>query len=55
MRKTTRALMILAAVGALSLFGIGCESTQDANPGEMGEHPTGEHPTGEHPTGEHPK
>jgi hypothetical protein len=53
MRKATRVLVLVAAVGGLCLFGMGCESGQKTGAGA--EHPSTEHPKGEHPKGEHPK
>jgi hypothetical protein len=53
MKQAMRALVIVAALGGLSLFGTGCESGQKTNAGA--EHPSTEHPSGEHPKAEHPR
>jgi hypothetical protein len=53
MKRAMRILLIMAAVGGLSLYGMGCESGQKTDTDT--EHPSGEHPSGEHPSGEHPK
>lgn len=58
MRRTGRLLGAALAIGALSLFAVGCkngkDSAQDETEHPGAEHPQGEHPQGEHPQGEHP-